>query len=446
MDNATIYALSTPFGKSAVAVVRLSGSLCLPVLQRLAPNLPQVEPRRAHLVTLIDPSTSSYIDKALAFYFKAPMSFTGEDCLEFHCHGSGAVIRHLLDVLSVIDGLRLAEPGEFTRRAWLNEKMDMAEAEALLNLIDAETRAQKEKALRIMSGALSNEVSRWRDQLIEALAYLEVSIDFVDEDDISDETALLALPVLREVHGSMRKALEGAKASVRLQSGLQVALSGVPNAGKSSLLNTLAKRDVAIVTEVPGTTRDVLEVFIELDGLPVIVRDTAGLRETSDKVEAIGVSRARAALEAADLVILFVNEAGEAERAALEKAVVHLPQERIIRLHNKADLGANNLGADVSLSLKSGEGLEAFYQLLIARAHALLDSESYIANERQRAALALACQELEKSVEGLGEGSLPIDLVAEHVHLAERALQRLIGRIDVEDVLDRIFSSFCIGK
>ena len=445
MDNATIYALSTPFGKSAVAVIRLSGPLCLSVLQRLAPNLPQIEPRRAHLVTLIDPSTSSYIDKALAFYFKAPMSFTGEDCLEFHCHGSGAVIRHLLDVLSAIDGLRLAEPGEFTRRAWLNEKMDMAEAEALLNLIEAETRAQKEKALRIMSGALSNEVSRWRDQLIEALAYLEVSIDFVDEDDISDETALLALPVLREVHGSMRKALEGAKASVRLQSGLQVALSGVPNAGKSSLLNTLAKRDVAIVTEVPGTTRDVLEVFIELDGLPVIVRDTAGLRDTIDKVEAIGVSRARAALEAADLVILFVNEAEENERAALEKAVEHLPQERIIRLHNKADLGTN-LCADVSLSLKSGEGLEAFYHLLIARAHALLDSESYIANERQLAALALACQELEKSVEGLGEGSLPIDLVAEHVHLAERALQRLIGRIDVEDVLDRIFSSFCIGK
>jgi len=446
----TIYALSTPLGKSAVAVVRLSGSACLTVLKRLCPN-GAFKPRFAHFKILVDPITGEHIDQVLALYFKAPQSFTGEDCAEIHLHGSRAIVRRCLQILAHQPELRLAEAGEFTRRAWLNEKMNMAEAEALRDLIDADTESQRQRALRIMSGALTERVETWRDQLIEAMAFLEGSIDFVDEDDISEATSQLALAPMQACFSSMQESLKGFAAAQKINTGIQVVFIGAPNAGKSSLLNAVSKRDVAIVTDTPGTTRDIIEVSVELNGMPFIIKDTAGLRNNSaDEIELIGITRAKQALEEADIVVLFLNDLPDSDKQTLlEASSAKASKGRVIAIYNKLDLGNSadrSSERHIAISAKTGEGIDQLLSRISDMAAEFIDSENLIGSERQRIALQQACDELQKALSLMALQTEETELIAEHVRLSEHALQRLIGRIDIEDVLDRIFSTFCVGK
>jgi tRNA modification GTPase len=387
------------------------------------------------------------LDKALVLYFPAPSSFTGEDVAEFHIHGGPAVIQGVIEALGQVPGLAAAQAGDFTRRAFANGKMDLTEVEGLADLIEAETSAQRLQALRQSGGALGKLYEVWRGAIIEALALVEASLDFSDEADVPALIEKQALPVVRQMHAEIVTHLDDNRSGERLRDGFTVALAGPPNAGKSSLLNALAARDVAIVSEEAGTTRDVLEVHLDLGGLPVTVLDTAGIHEATGAVEKEGIRRALARAADADLVLWLVD-ATDPVWAPPDDLAANASD--VVVVLNKTDLARPSApGSDVSfpiaLSAKTGDGLDALTGRLgeIAETSIGLGEAPAITRQRHR-------QELENAVEGL-DGFLAgnpadLELRAEDLRIAAHALGRITGRVDVEDILDRIFADFCIGK
>lgn len=432
-DGDTIIALSSGAPPSGVAVVRLSGPQTAELLLDIAGKLP--DPRRLMLADLhLD---GKVIDRGLIAWFPAPNSFTGEDCAELQVHGSPAVVRALLRGLSGRPGLRLAVAGEFTRRAFENGKLDLTEVEGLGDLIAAETESQRAQAFARMAGGLSEKIGSWRAALLDLRAEIEARLDFSDEGDVADELPEGFLDNLQRLSRDIAGALGNAAHGRIVREGLRVALAGPPNAGKSSLLNALAKVDVAIVTDEPGTTRDVREVAMDLGGRLVILLDMAGLRETGSKAEAEGVRRARAEIVQADLVLWLVAP------DVVDIATTGLARE-VWRVGTKADLGFAGPGLDLEVSAQSGVGLDVLLQRIesFAAAQGGSGEAMLVSRERDVEALQGALAALQDAGRQLGD----LELCAESLRLASHALERLLGRMDAEMVLDRLFSAFCIGK
>jgi tRNA modification GTPase len=408
-------------------VVRVSGPQAIEAIDKISGL--RLEPRVATLAALRDPADDSLIDRGLILSFPAPASFTGEDVAEFHVHGGLAVVETLLRALGAIEGLRLAEPGEFSRRAFDNGKLDLTQAEGLSDLIAAQTDAQRRLALAQAGGALRDKAEGWRAAIVHLLAQVEADIDFSDQGDVDAGFDAAAVEALR---ASVARALAGAAVGERIRDGLTVAVVGEPNVGKSSLVNALARRDVAIVSEVAGTTRDAIEVALDLAGVAVTLIDTAGLRDTADPVEAEGIRRARARAAAAELV-LHVAEAPPAQ--PLGQVVV-----------NKVDrsrIAAGFRDGVLHVSVKTGDGLDDLERWLAdwATTATRTDEPPIVARERQREALAAALAHLTEALQ-----ETDTVLRAEALRLAARALGRVTGRVDVEEVLGEIFGRFCIGK
>jgi tRNA modification GTPase len=444
----TIFAPATAPGRAALAIVRLSGPAAGDVCRRLT-GRPPPAPRRAVLCRMHDPQNGDAIDEGLVLWFPAPASFTGEDVLELQVHGGRAVIAGLLDALSGIADLRPAEPGEFTRRAFLNGRLDLTAVEGLADLVDAETRAQARQALRQLDGALGRLYDGWRQTLLSALARLEAEIDFAPEEEVPEDLLELVRPDVRRLSAEMAAHLADGHRGERLRAGLTVAVVGPPNAGKSSLVNRLARRDVAIVTPLPGTTRDVLEVHLDLAGHPVTLLDTAGLREAADLIEAEGVRRARARAAHADLRLIMFDGATWPDLDAAARAMV---DEAAVIVVNKGDLRVlpDRLSVDgraaLAVSCLTGAGMAALLETLTERAQGLLGSggEPLLTRARHRVALQAAAEALSRF--SAAPEHTELALLAEDLRLAARALGRITGRMAVEDVLDRIFAEFCIGK
>lgn len=439
----TIYALSSAGGRAGVAVIRVSGAQTRFVIEALTGRAVP-EPRQAALRRLQDPKSNVALDRALVLYFVAPQSFTGEDVVEFHVHGGRAVVGSVLKALAGLDGLRAAEAGEFTRRAFENDKLDLTEAEGLADLIDADTEAQRRQALRQMEGALGQIYEGWRARLLRILAYAEADIDFADEDLPDDLMARLG-PQIGVLAGEIQTHLEDGHRGERLRDGVEVAIVGPPNVGKSSLLNRLAGRDAAIVSDEAGTTRDVLEVRMDLGGIPVTLSDTAGLREATGNIEKEGIRRGLAKASSADLRLVMVAMGPDGQRIG----DFALAQEGDFRIVNKADQGRVQdleVGA-LAISALTGQGIDGLVAALEERVSALYGAGEYpvITRARHREGLE-ACQvSLGRALEGLKAGR-DSALVAEDLRLAMRALGRITGRVDVEDLLDVVFRDFCIGK
>lgn len=431
--SGAIYATATAAGRAAVAVVRLSGPGTREAVEALAGRMPGA--RRAALRTLRG-GGGEPIDRALVLWFPGPDSYTGEDVAEFHVHGGSAVVSALLEALDAM-GLRLAEPGEFTRRAFENGKLDLAQAEGVADLIDAETDAQRRQALEQLGGRLSDVQARWTEALTEALALLEAAVDFPDE-EVPQDVAARARPVLERLADELEAAADDAERGARVREGYRIALMGAPNAGKSTLLNVLARRDAAIVTATPGTTRDIIEVPMELGGYKVILADTAGLRETADEIEAEGVRRAQAWADAADLRVWLAD--GMDPDASFAGA-----RRGDIRLITKRDLGEGV--ADLSgepFTAKSPNDVAWLERSLTEQVVEALSGTAPPAATRlrHRDLLTEAAQRVRSAL----VQDEHLELAAEDVRLAARALDRITGRIDPEQVLGRIFSTFCIGK
>jgi tRNA modification GTPase len=443
----TIFALATAAGRAAVAVIRISGPQSRDVLWRLAGREPQ--PRVATLTTLTAPD-GDLIDRALVIWFPGPLSYTGEDCVELHVHGSAAVVDTTMSALLAL-GARLAAPGEFTRRAFENGKLDLGQAEAVGDLIDAETRAQARQALGQLGGALGRRYERWRDLLIGALAHLEAGVDFPDE-EIPPEVVRSARLRLESLAVEIGLAIEDQARGQRVREGYRVAIVGATNAGKSSLLNALADRDAAIVTPIPGATRDIIEIGLVVAGYKILVADMAGIRATDDPVEAEGVRRARSWAQAADLRLWVVD--GSLDDGAWRQGS-NLIRAGDVCVLNKSDLPlgqdggqagrfAQAVGADVLTECLLGGRSASVVDYLSRRVVAELSGAEFPAATRARHADLLfeAQEHLVRAIATLDEP----ELAAEDVRLATRALARVTGKIGVEDVLDRVFATFCIGK
>jgi tRNA modification GTPase len=426
----TIFALASARGKAGVAVVRLSGPMAFSAAKSLMVGLPA--PRVAGLRRLSWRGLE--LDQALVIRFLAGASFTGEDSVELHLHGSQAVISAVLRALSQTAGLRLAEPGEFTRRALENGCLDLAQVEGLADLIDAETEAQRVQALKVLSGAIGEKVDLWREDMIWAAAMIEATIDFADE-DVPIDVVPEVRPVLEQLIAALKAEIAGGLMAERIRDGFEVAIVGAPNVGKSTLLNALAGREAAITSEIAGTTRDVIEVKMDLGGLAVTFLDTAGIRETEDTIESLGVGLAVRRAMSADLRIFLIGS--EADVPGLS------PQGSDIVVIGKAD---TNPGEGMRISGKTGEGVrelvERISEILLQKSA----SAGILTRERHRVALQDAIEALEVSLNGLETALVMPELVAEHLRRAARSLEVLVGRIDVEALLGKIFSSFCIGK
>lgn len=435
VSHDTIFALSSGHVPAAIAVIRISGSRARDALQALAGKIP--EPRCAAFARLRDPASGEIIDEALALFFPGPKSETGEDVAELQLHGGRAVIAAAFAALARMEGLRPAEPGEFTRRAFENGKLDLTRVEGLADLIYAETEAQRRQAFSQLAGLLGDRAETWRARLIEALALVEAGIDFSDEADVASDVTARSLVIAREMASEIATALADAKRGERLREGLVVAIAGPPNAGKSTLLNRLARREAAIVSPFAGTTRDVIEVHLDLGGYPVTLLDTAGIRETADPVEREGVARARARAAEADLV-LWVEEGGAGT----------VPQDaNAWRIRNKIDLAAGPVASagreSFALSASTGAGVDILIAALTEFARETFGTRepALVTRERQRRLLKDCATALDRALNAPGE-----DLLAEELRVAAHALGRLTGRVDVEDILDVIFRDFCIGK
>jgi len=435
----TIFALSSGAGRAGVAVIRISGPHARTAFAALtARDVPA--PRVATLVSFAHPDTGETIDRGLSIWFPAPFSYTGEDGIELHVHGGRAVVAALLSALTRCDGLRLAEPGEFTKRAFLAGKMDLTAAEGVIDLVEADTEAQRRQALRQAGGALARIYDGWRDDLIKVLAYAEAELEFPDEDvptDVTESIRHHISPLLLQI----TQHLEDDRRGERLRDGVSVAIVGAPNAGKSSLLNLLAQRDAAIVSDTAGTTRDVIDVHLDLGGYPVILADTAGLREAQDEIEAEGVVRALARGAEADLLVHVIDAtAPQPLMPALEGR-----RADVIEVWNKSDLtdGAQTDAGWLLLSAKTGAGMGAFLERLRLAVSQRFEGvgASVITRARHREALETCMLCLERA----GDATLP-ELATEDLRLATRALGRVTGRVDVEEILDVVFRDFCIGK
>ncbi len=438
-------ALSSGGLPSAVAVVRLSGPLAGQALLALTGVKPR--PRLADLRTLVDPHDGGILDRALVLWFPAPASYTGEDLAELHLHGGPAVVQAILAVLTSMDGIRLAEAGEFTRRALLNDKVDLTEAEGIGDLIAAETDAQRLQAAQWMAGEASRILDGWRAVLIRCRAMIEADLDFADEDDVPDSVASAIWEPLQGLKRAMDDALQRAESGERLRRGVQIALMGRPNAGKSRLLNAIARRDVAIVTEEAGTTRDILEVHLNLKGYPVTMLDTAGLRVADGIVEREGMRRAMDRGRSADLVLWLWD--GASDRTADPDPQI-TDSGPVWFVENKIDLSGHPARIDseansYTVSAATGAGLDQLIeQLALFASLACGDGRGgVITRLRHRNLIEEASKALDAVLEMPGR---PIELVAEDLRAASDAIGRMTGAIGVEDLLDVVFSEFCIGK
>lgn len=431
--NSSIFALSSAPGRAGVAVVRVSGPRAGPALGALAGPLPPL--RQAVLRRLAFEGAA--IDQALVLWFEGPHSFTGEDLAEFHIHGGRAVREALFSALLAL-GLRPAEPGEFSRRAVENGKLDLTRAEGIADLIDAETPAQLRQALRQQDGALADLYEGWRAALIKALGRAEAAIDFSD-DGVGDGEFAAARLAASDIYEQIQRHMDDSGRGEALREGLRLTILGPPNAGKSSLINALARRDVAIVSDTPGTTRDVVEARLDLGGYLLSVADTAGVRQTGDAIEAEGVRRALSHAQGGMTLLLLDGSAAD-PRAGLP---ADLPAADLI-VWNKADLGFAREG--LCISLKTGAGLSQLLEALTEKVHARLesaDSSPALTRPRHRHALAQALAALQH---GMAAPADQPELLAEDLRLATRAIGRITGRVDVEELLDFVFRDFCIGK
>jgi tRNA modification GTPase len=450
----TIFALSSGRPPAAIAVVRVSGPRAGAALQALIGRVP--EARRAALARVRDPASGDVIDEGLALWFPAPRSETGEDVAEIQLHGGHAVITGVLAALANLDGCRIAEPGEFTRRAFENGRLDLTEVEGLADLIAAETPAQRRQAYRQLKGLIGDRAEAWRQRLIEALALVEARIDFSDEADLPDNLVEPALHAARQLRDEIAESLADGGRGERLREGLVVAIAGPVNAGKSTLLNRLARREAAIVSPYPGTTRDVIEVHLDLAGYPVTLLDTAGIRDSNDPVEQEGVRRARARAAMADLVLWVTDvsaDGGEADEGAAKMA-----DAETWWLRNKIDLNPaaavsksesrsmNGINRSFTISAASGAGMVELIDGLAAhsKAYFAATESTLVTRARHRGALQETVAALDRALTVDHSGRE--ELIAEELRAAATTLGRLTGRVDVEDVLEVIFREFCIGK
>lgn len=437
-DSSTIFALATPYAKSGVAILRLSGKQSLAALIKLSEkNSWQAD--HMQYTTLRHPENRQVIDRCLAVYFAAPHSFTGEEVVELHLHGSLAVIRELLSVLTTMPGMRMAERGEFTRRAVLNGKMDMVEAEGLADLIDAETTEQRSQAMRQMQGEMSSFYETLRRQVIATLAHMEAYIDFPDEDIPASVYDNLNGEV-SEVIAQIEKTIRQHRIGERIREGIYVVILGAPNAGKSSILNSLSKKDAAIVSHQAGTTRDVIEVHMDIAGFPVILVDTAGLRESTDLIEEEGVKRALQRAEQADIKLLCFDTTQPPDDASLA-----LRDERTITLYTKADVADEipSLSNErLLISTVTGDGIEPLLKLIEERVCQLFSGEGAVITRNRHRQLLIAAQSHLDRFFVVNE----LELKCEELRLAAGYIGKITGKIAVDDVLDVIFKEFCIGK
>ena len=445
MDNKTIYALSTVFGKSGVAIIRISGSEAAKVVSAMT-DIKNIRPRYAYFTTLHHYKTSAVLDKCLLLYFKAPNSFTGEDIVELQIHGSRAVIESVIDSLASIPDFRLAEPGEFSKRAFYNQKMDLTEAEGLADLIDAETSEQQKYAIRQMEGSLKNLYDGWRQTLVGLLAHLEAYIDFPDEDIPQNLTENMQNTVFKIVD-DIENHLKDNVAGERLREGYRVVVVGPPNAGKSSLLNTIAKREAVIVSDIAGTTRDAVDIHLDLGGYPVIFTDTAGLRETEELIEQKGIEIAYHKISDADLVICLFDASTDSVQQF--DNVAKSFKNKMILVANKSDKLTNEQCSKLQsegclvISAKQYKSVISLLQQIEYKIKSSFTSGSnlLITRSRYREALINVITYLREF--GFNK---EIELTAEDIRLAVRELGKITGRVEVDEILDKIFGSFCIGK
>jgi tRNA modification GTPase len=447
--SSTVAALSSGLVPSGVAVIRVSGPHVRLALQSMVGYVPQ--PRVAHLRTLREPQSRKILDKALVLFFQGPASFTGEDVAEFHCHGGRAVVDGVLSALFSLDGVAPAQPGDFTRQAFSNGKLDLTQVEAVGDLIHAGTAAQREQALDQLGGAAGRQLAFWRDEIADMRASIEADLDFSDEDDVPG-SVIDSLPErLAELIAAMEAEMDQGLAE-RLRDGFRVVLAGAPNSGKSTLLNALLKRDAALVSPVAGTTRDQLEVPIDLHGLPVLLTDTAGLRDDgADIVEAMGIERTRSAVRQADLTV-WVSVGADPDT---DGGLTAGPNS--IRIRSKSDLASRpDHGGpfDLEVSALTGDGLDALKRLVADRLRSqhVVGSNgehavgSVVLDARRRSAVKRTVDHLRSSKRSLDTPVLFLDRAAEDLRLAQRALGEVTGDIDVEGILDVVFARFCIGK
>ena len=447
----TIFALSSGRPPAAISIVRVSGPQARAALEAVAGRVPQ--PRMATRILLRD-CRQQPIDDAVVLWFPGPASATGEDVTEFHIHGSRAVQAALFAALSCLENVRAAEPGEFTRRAFENGKLDLTEAEALHDLIHADTDRQRRQALRQLQGLLGDKAKDWRARIIEASALIEAGIDFSDEGDVPAELLAPALATIKGLLREIEETLAAQGRSERLRDGLTVAIAGPPNVGKSTLINLLARREVAIVSPHAGTTRDVIEVQLDLDGYPVTVIDTAGIRDTDDEIEQEGVRRARLRAGESDLVLWMTDSEHESSNGEIKTSA----DAAVWIVRNKIDLDSadgragagkilqepNNESA-FRISAGRGDGIAELVAALsiFARDYFGSSEDGLIGRERQRKLLRETASALQRGLNVAGQGD---ELAAEELRVAAQSLGRLLGRVDVEDILDKIFREFCIGK
>ena len=427
MSSDTIFALSSGRPPAAISVVRVSGAAAHGVAERIAGSLPNA--RTAAVRELRHPETGELLDEALVLRFDSPASSTGEDIVEFQCHGGRAVVDAILGAIGSIDGLRLAEPGEFTRRAFDNGRIDLTEAEGLADLIEAETEAQRKAALALAEGGLRKQVEGWQEVLLALSARAEQAIDYADEDESAIDNALSR--DCAALAGELGQWLDRPRIEP-LKDGIKIVVAGPPNSGKSSLLNAIAGEERAIVTDVPGTTRDHIEVPLSLGGIPILLTDTAGLRESGDRVEQIGIARAGALIERADVLVWL---------GPPDDAPAH---DRLIRVQPKSDLPgrADAPAGSIAVSALTGRGITELLQAIRQAVEELLPAEDAISlNRRQATHIGEAADALSQAA-----AADDIVLVAESLRAARVAFDRLTGRAGLEDVLDTLFSRFCLGK
>ena len=440
-EHDTIFAPASGAGRAAIAVLRISGPDCAEALAAIAPGA-EFPDRRAILRTLRHPHSREPLDRALVTHFHAPRSFTGEEMAEIGVTGGRAVVAALVKALALIPGMRLAEPGEFAWRAFMNGKIDLSEAEGLADLVEAETEAQRRQAQRIAGGALGRECEAIRASLLDAMAAVETQIDFSDVEDSSEFTLRTVKDAARAAIGRIDRALLTADKAQRLRDGFTVVIAGPPNAGKSTLMNALAGRDVAIVSAIPGTTRDLIEVFLDLRGYPVILVDTAGIRESGDPIEREGVARARRRAEAADLT-LWLNDGSGGEAPGLSSPILTVRTK--IDLEAGSPQGTGATPGALAISAKTGAGVDRLLDVIAELAEERMASSepALLTLERHRRAFLDARDALDAA---LAPQATEPELIAEDLRRAAGAMDRVVGRIGVEEVLGEIFARLCVGK
>ena len=447
MDNKTIYALSTVFGKSGVAVIRVSGAKAFDVISQMTDlDVSKIVSRKMYLTKFYNPVSRETLDNSLLVAFKSPASFTGENTAEINCHGSKAVIKSFLAALSVLPDFRLAEPGEFSRRSFYNGKMDLTEADGLADLIDAETSLQQKVALQQMGGNLFNLYNDWRSRLVSVLSYIEAYIDFPDE-NIPEDTVFKIENGVFKISEEIEKHIQDNKIEERLRDGFKVVIAGPTNAGKSSLINAIVKRNVAIVSDIAGTTRDVIETYVDIQGFPVIFSDTAGLRETTDEIEQIGVKLAKDKIAEADFCLFMFDASVDTPEIFSE--YVNKIDVPYLFVANKMDKITEDKKNDLIkkgcalISAKESKNISALTEAIYKTFQDMYEKGTAQLITRQRYKEALG-----ECLQNLSRFNLhkEIELAAEDIRLACRAIGKITGQVEVDEILDKIFSSFCIGK